>query len=263
MRVFAVQLDVIWEDKAANFERVRRLLAPWEIPAGSLVILPEMFSTGFSMNVEKTRQGNPPEAERFLADLARETGAAVLGGVVGNQVGKPYNEAVAFAPDGRLLVRYAKIHPFSLAQEGNHYASGQDVQIFAWGGFHIAPFVCYDLRFPEIFRAAMDQGATLGIVVAQWLSRRAAHWPVLLQARAIENQCFMVGVNRCGIDPVSPYPGLSCAIDPWGKVLVEAGDTETVLTCELDPLAVSDAREKFSALKDRRWGVSRLQESGR
>lgn len=254
MNLIAVQFDVRWEDKDSNFREVRRLLAAAPIPAGSLIVLPEMFSTGFSLNLAATRQGTPPEAEQFLAALARETGSAVLGGVVaGGSADKPANQAVAFAPDGRQLVRYSKIHPFSFGEESAHYAAGNEVFTFEWGGFTIAPFVCYDLRFPEIFRTAADRGATLFAVIAQWPIKRAQHWSTLLRARAIENQAGIIGVNRCGKDPNLEYPGASAIVDPLGVTLAEGGAGEAVVQAALDPEAVVRWRADFPALRDRKW----------
>ncbi|MBX3733170.1 MAG: carbon-nitrogen family hydrolase [Verrucomicrobiae bacterium] len=257
MTVVGVQWAVSWEDKTANFNQVRRMLEGAAIPPGSLVVLPEMFSTGFSLRVDRTRQGEPPEGEEFLVALARETGSAVLGGVVGGRdgEGKPYNQAVAFAPDGRLLARYSKIHPFRFGDEALHYGAGDAVVTFEWGGFQIAPFVCYDLRFPEIFRSAVDQGATLFAVIAQWPLGRARHWSTLLRARAIENQSAVVGVNRCGTDPQLEYPGRTAIVDPQGNTLAEGDDTPRLVQAVLEPGAVAEWRASFPALRDRRWPV--------
>lgn len=254
MTVVGVQWAVSWEDKTANFDQVRRMLEGAAVPPGSLVVLPEMFSTGFSLRVDRTRQ-EPPEGEEFLAALARDTGSAVLGGVVDgqNRDGKPFNQAVAFAPDGRLLARYSKIHPFSFGDETRHYAAGDAVVTFEWGGFQIAPFVCYDLRFPEIFRAAVDQGATLFAVIAQWPIGRVRHWSTLLRARAIENQSAVIGVNRCGSDPQLEYPGCSAIVDPQGNTLAEGGSTPQLVQAVLEPRAVAEWRADFPALRDRRW----------
>jgi omega-amidase len=256
MHVVAVQFHVRWEDKAANFARVRELLKGSEVPSGSLIVLPEMFSTGFSLNTGFTRQGTPPEGEQFLTELAREFDSAVMGGVVGGEGDKPTNQSVTVDPSGRVLARYAKIHPFSFGDETKHYSAGREIVTFEWGGFTIAPFVCYDLRFPEIFRAAVDRGATLFAIVAQWPIRRAMHWSVLLQARAIENQTCVVGVNRTGNDPTLVYPGCSAVLDAQGTKLTEGDDQERVLHADLDPAAVAKWRADFPALRDRHWGLS-------
>ncbi len=251
MTIVGIQLDVAWEDKAANFRRVNQWVEQTSVPPGSLVVLPEMFSTGFSLEVERTRQGNPPEAEEFLAHLARVTQSVVLGGVVGTSSGQPRNEAVAFSPAGSLLVRYAKKHPFNPGGEGTCYPAGQEVVTFDWGGFRIAPLICYDLRFPETFREAVDQGATLFAVIALWPARRAAHWTTLLQARAIENQAFVVGVNRVGVDPIGTYTGRSCVVNPHGIIVADAAESEGLVTATVHPDVVTQWRADFPALKDR------------
>ncbi len=253
MTIATVQLDLVWENPTANFDRVQQLLAARPVPPGSLVVLPEMFSTGFSFNAAVTAPGTPPQAEEFLKGLARSLNCAVLGGVVGTGSGRIRNEAVAFGPDGTLLVRYAKIHPFGLCNEAEHHGGGGAVVTFDWGGFRIAPLICYDLRFPEEFRIAVDQGATLFAVIALWPSRRAAHWMTLLQARAIENQSYVVGVNRVGVDPIGQYSGRSSVVNPHGIAIADAGESEGVLLASADPAAVATWRRDFPALADRRW----------
>ena len=251
MQVVAVQFDPVWEDKPASHEKVRALLASTEIAAGSLVILPEMFDTGFSMNVQATAQDDARESEAFLRQLASELDAAVLAGVVGPILnGQASNEAVAFAPDGRELVRYRKLQPFTPAGEDTHYGYGDSHCIFEWGGVRIAPFVCYDLRFPEIFRPAAQDGAQLITLIACWPEKRSEHWVRLLQSRAIENQAFVVGVNRCGTDPSFAYDGRSSGFDPHGNCLFECDAAQQVVTCEVDPQVATAWRAEFPALKD-------------
>ena len=251
MRIFALQLDAIWEDKSANHEKVRKLLQAAELSAGSLLILPEMFDTGFSMNVQQTAQSEDRGSETFLRGIAKELDVAVLAGVVGPvRNGQASNEAVAFAPDGTELVRYRKMQPFTLAGEDTHYGAGEKHHTFEWDGVKIAPFVCYDLRFPEIFRPAAQAGAELIVVIACWPEARSEHWVRLLQARAIENQAYTVGVNRCGTDPNFHYDGRSCAWDPLGKILFEADSAEQILTCEVDAAVVREWRQAFPAVRD-------------
>lgn len=253
MFVHLLQLDIAWEDKPANHQRVRALLERTPIVPQSLVILPEMFDTGFSMQLSATAQAETRESEQFLRDIAREYDVAVLAGVVGPlQGGQASNEAVAFAPDGRELVRYRKQRPFTPAGEDQHYGAGDRHRIFTWNGMKIAPFICYDLRFPELFRPAAGDGAEVLVVVACWPATRSEHWVRLLQARAIENQAFAIGVNRCGADPGLRYDGRSCVFDPLGSPLCEATDQEQVLSLAIDPELVRGWRAQFPALRDMR-----------
>lgn len=251
MHVAGVQLDIAWEDKKANHAKARALLGKAKVPKGALVVLPEMWSTGFSLDVPKVAEGAARETETFLAGQARELGAIVLGGVVNiGPDGRGRNESVALGPDGALLARYAKIHPFSYGEESKRYAGGSEVVVFPCGGFQTAPFVCYDLRFPEIFRAAVRKGAQLFTVIANWPEPREAHWLALLKARAIENQAYVVGVNRCGRDPKLAYSGRSQIIGPKGDVLADAGTAEGVMGAEIDLAPLLEWRRTFPALAD-------------
>ena len=252
LHIVVCQLDIAWEDKAESHRRAAALLEQARPPKGALVVLPEMFSTGFSMNVDATAEGNERPSERFLTDTARRLEACALGGVVTRE--RPgvlgLNQAVAFGPDGSELARYAKIHPFSFAGEDRRFARGRDVVTFAWGGFTVAPFVCYDLRFPEVFRVAALRGATVLVVIANWPAPREAHWLALLAARAIENQAYVVGVNRCGRDPHAVYSGRSRIVDPRGRILAEAGEGEETIVADLDLEAVQAYRREFPVLAD-------------
>ncbi len=251
--LYCCQFNITWEDKPANHAKVKALLAGAAMPRGSLVLLPEMFATGFSMNVAAIAEGTPPATEIFLADTARELGVFILGGVVTTGPdGRGRNQAVAFSPEGKEIARYTKLQPFSLGGETQHYTAGNDIVTFEWNGLVVAPFVCYDLRFPEHFRAAVRRGAELFVVIANWPSRRIQHWVTLLQARAIENQAYVAGVNRCGQDPKLSYNGRSLIADPHGEILADAGDGEKLISAEIEPATVKAWREEFPALKDMR-----------
>ncbi len=249
------QHDIVWEDKRATHARVRALLDAAALPPGSLVLLPEMFSTGFSMDVARIAEGQERVSESFLAAETRARGLSILGGVVSSVAGRGRNEALLMGPDGREQARYAKLHPFSFGEEDRHFEPGSALVTFDWQGIAVAPFVCYDLRFPEAFRAAVDLGAELLVVIANWPLVREAHWHALLRARAIENQAYVAGVNRCGDDPRQRYGGRSLIVDPRGEVLAEGGDRECVVTAQLDRMRLVAYRGEFPALRDRRFSI--------
>jgi len=280
MHVACVQYDVAWHDKPANFAKVRSLLAAaGGCEPGGLIVLPEMFSTGFSMDLQATaeRQLRPAEgfspesgiscgsaaqlgpAESFLAELARHYGCHVLGGVVNVAAdGLGRNEAVLFGSAGLEIMRYAKMHPFSYAGEARHFTPGNTPVVAELAccepgrqaPARLAGFICYDLRFPEVFRSAAVAGAEILAVIANWPASRREHWPALLRARAIENQAWVVGVNRAGSDPNVSYFGGSAVVDPLGRVVAEASDGEMVLPAELDLAGLRQYRREFPALAD-------------
>jgi len=253
MRAIGVQLDIVGENKQANFEKIRGLLQRETVAPGSLIVLSEMFAAGFSLNVNAICEEEHGETWRFLRDMAQRFQSYVIGGIaVKASNGRGRNEAAVFDPSGSEGVRYRKLHPFSYMDEDKHYIPGQSIETFRCGEFIAAPFVCYDLRFPEIFRCAVRKQAELFIVIACWPQAREAHWKTLLKARAIENQAYVVGVNRCGKDPKHTYSGCSAIIDPRGEPLAEAGNGEKTISAELDYKALAHYRRDFPALRDMR-----------
>lgn len=253
MQVVACQLDIAWEDKAESHRRARALLEGVDVKPGALVVLPEMCATGFSMHVKAIAEPADGPTHTFLASLARDLKAFVIGGVVTcGPSGRGRNEAVAFDPAGQLLTRYAKMQPFSLVGESKHYEAGTAIATFAWHDFTVAPFVCYDLRFPELFRQAVRRGAQLMVVIANWPQSREPHWLALLRARAIENQCYVLGVNRAGQDPHVRYGGRSLLVDPLGETVAQAGVEPEALVGEIDLAPLVEYRRQFPALADMR-----------
>ena len=250
MRVHLCQLDIAWHDRPANHAAALRLLENARPAAGDLVVLPEMFPVGFSMDVAAIadRQG---ETARFIPKLAKDFGVFVIAGNIIQPDDRGRNEALVAGPDGVLLATYHKLHPFRFAGEHHHYRDG--VVTFDWNGIAVSPLICYDLRFPEAFRLAIKAGAEMLVVIANWPTARVAHWLALLTARAIENQAYVVGVNRVGRDPNNAYPGRSVVIDPRGNTLLDAGDQAGCFGCEIDIAVLRDYREKFPALADIRF----------
>lgn len=253
MQLIGVQFDIAWEDWRANGLKVERLLNDVRPPAGSLVALPEMFSCGFSMNVRKIVDEERGAAGAALAGWAARFGCCIVGGqaTLGAD-GYGRNEALAVDNMRGVLARYQKIHPYSPGKEAEHFRAGNEVVTFRAGAFTVAPFVCYDLRFPEIFRIAARRGAQLFVVIANWPTPRVEHWVTLLRARAIENQAYVLGVNRCGNDPYLAYPGRSLIVDFRGNVLADAGDREGVITADIDPAAQAAYRKELPFLDDMR-----------
>jgi predicted amidohydrolase len=251
MQIVACQLDIVWEDKASNHDRVRSMLSVAPIKPGALVVLPEMFATGFSMHVDTIAEPTDGPTHKFLSGLAQELGSFVLAGVVTRgRSGRGRNEAVVFDPLGQEVARYCKMQPFTLSGEKKHYEAGDGITIFQWHDFRVAPFVCYDLRFPELFRRAVRAGAEVLVVTANWPQPRESHWVALLRSRAIENQCYVMGVNRAGSDPHVRYGGRSLIIDPRGETLGETGEGPEVMGVEIELSPLVEYRQQFPALAD-------------
>lgn len=250
MRIVCCQTDIVWEDKAANLGRVAELLAANPPYPGSLVALPEMFATGFSMNVDRVAELQDGETHRFLAEMARKYRSNVLGGVVTrSEDGRGRNESVVYCPDGAELSRYHKMRPFVFGEQQRFSAGERTVQ-FRIGDVRVGAFICYDLRFPEIFRAAARHGVDVFVVIANWPVARIGHWMTLLQARAIENQAFVVGVNRVGDDPSLHYTGRSLVVAPGGEILLDCGEEEAVRGVNIDLDALREYRRALPFLND-------------
>ncbi len=250
MRVALLQMDLAWEDVAENHRRAARLLEKAKMGGATLAVLPEMFSTGFSMDAERIAQPPGGASEQFLREQAGKLGIWILASVPEQGAPAPRNMAMLVSPEG-AVVKYAKIHPFSYAGEDRVYAAGERAVTAVVADVRVTPLVCYDLRFPEPFRTAAED-TDLFVVVANWPDPRREHWRTLLRARAIENQAYVVGVNRAGDGGKLHYAGDSAAIAPLGETLVEAGPGEQVLFADVDAAVVSKLRERFPALKDRR-----------
>lgn len=248
MRVALIQLDLAWEDAAENHTRADRRLREAAAMGARLAVLPEMFSSGFSMNPGKVAEPEGGPTETFLRETAEGLGMWIVAGIPA--LPGPRNVAALVSPDGTIQ-RYTKIHPFSFGDENRHYVAGDRVARWEVEGLRITPFICYDLRFPEPFRATADDTDAY-VVIANWPEARRAHWSTLVRARAIENQAFVVGVNRVGAGGGLTYSGQSVVVDPWGEALVEASRQEAVLVAEIAPGVVADARARFPPLRDRK-----------
>ena len=249
LRVSLLQQPLTWHDAAANRIRFEELLGPL---AGQtdLVVLPETFTTGFSMDVE--RLGEPPggPTSEWLQRLATTLDAAITGSVITRDGDRYYNRLLWAAPSGELR-QYDKRHLFRMGREHEHFTAGRTVWSVPWRGFSVCPLVCYDLRFPVFSRRRPALDYDLLLYVANWPAARADAWRQLLRARAIENQAYVIGVNRVGADGHGvPYEGGSAAVDFLGRTLVDAGDGPAVLEVQLPLEPLTRFREKFPAHLD-------------
>ncbi len=259
MRAHLVQPDTAWEDPEENFRYIDRLLGPTKIEPGDLVLLPEMFAVGFSLNIDTTTPAAPRTLEYILA-LADDLGAIVLAGrpVRDCHCALATNNLTVAAPAQRVLGDYKKIHPFSFGKEPEAFTPGDEIVLFDWpapgsdDALRVCPSVCYDIRFPELYRKAMLRGAEVMAVAANWPDARQHQWRALVIARAIENQAFVLAANRTGADPHLNYVGGTIAVSPRGEVLGELGDEIGVLSVEIDPTAVRTWRAEFPAWRDAR-----------
>jgi predicted amidohydrolase len=247
-------MDLVWENRDANHKRALSLLERSGTEPGSLVALPEMFATGFSMNVSSVAEPYGGSTEQFLAQMARRFSVFLVAGVAAlGKSGRPRNKALIFSPNGELMAYYSKCHLFTVGGETTHYQPGTKQTAFQWGEIRVSPFICYDLRFPELFRiVAAQHRPELFIVIANFPAKRILHWVTLLQARAIENQAYVLGVNRVGTDPFYTYNGRSMLVSPLGEILADAGETEGVASGVLDLGMLREYRRGLPFLNDLR-----------
>jgi predicted amidohydrolase len=263
VKVAAVQHDICWEDPPATFALLAPRIAEAAAAGARLVVLAEMYSTGFSMESDRIAEPADGPSVAFLVDQAARHGVWVCGSVPiragqahrpgrGEPPALPANTLVLAGPVGSTH-RYAKIHPFSYAGEHTRYAAGDRHVTVDVEGVRVSLFVCYDLRFGDDFWA-LAPVTDCYVVVANWPAGRSRHWHVLLQARAIENQAYVVGVNRVGEGDGLAYAGDSMIVGPGGEILAAAPDDgrEAVVTADVDPGVVAEHRARYQFLADRR-----------
>jgi predicted amidohydrolase len=251
MKVAAIQHEIVWADAPATREHVGPMIARAAGEGARLIALSEMFATGFSMQPEKIAEDEGGPNEQFLLEQAAEHDAWLVASIAQRGTdGRYRNNAVLAGPNG-TVDRYAKIHPFSYAGEHEHHAAGDQFLTVDVDGVRVSLFVCYDLRFADEFWG-LAEDTDLYVVVANWPEARHEHWRALLRARAIENQAYVLGVNRVGPAEDLPHLGGSAVIDPLGTTLVERTGEEAVLTADVDPAEVAKIRARFPFLPDRR-----------
>ena len=248
LHITLIQPDIVWEDKKANLERYEATLSSITGPK-QVVVLPEMFSTGFSMAPGRLAEPMDGPTVRWMADMAVKHRIILTGSLIIEEGGKHYNRMLWVQPDGRIGT-YDKRHLFAYADEDKHYTPGDTRQIAQVNGWRINLLICYDLRFPVWAR---NLGAEYDVLlyVANWPEKRSLAWRTLLQARAIENQCYVVGVNRVGTDGSGfVYKGESSVFGPLGETLWQQADVATWHTVTLDKAEIEQTRTSLPFLND-------------
>ena len=260
MKIAAIQHDICWEDRAATFARVTPMIASAAAAGARLAVLTEMFAVGFSMDTARIAEPEGGPTAEFLASEANRHGMWLYGSApeVRPGGGRPRNVGLLAAPDGTVQ-RYAKIHPFSYSGEHEIYDAGAETVTVDLEGLRVSLFVCYDLRFGDDWWMLAPE-TDCYVVCANWPEARRLAWQTLLQARAIENQAYVVGVNRVGEGGGLVYAGDSRIVDPLGELLAAGARTEALLVAEVDPAVVDAVRHRFRFLQDRRTHALRFDD---
>ena len=247
LTVALLQADLAWEDDQANTERFDKKIDA--LQAVDLIVLPEMFSTGFTMEPQKHAQPMSGRTVTWLREKAIRKNADIVGSVVIEEEGEYFNRLIWAKPDESLFT-YDKKHLFTFAGEHNHYSAGTGQLVVELNGWRIATFICFDLRFP-VWCRNLNARYDAALFIASWPEKRRTHWQSLLQARAIENQSYVLGLNRVGTDGNDiAYSGDSSVTDPLGNTLYSSSYKESTYVCRLNKADLQAVREQFPFLKE-------------
>ncbi|WP_107941989.1 carbon-nitrogen family hydrolase [Metasolibacillus sp. FSL H7-0170] len=253
MKIGCIQLNVRFGKVDENFERAEQFIRQAAQGGAEIIVLPEMWNTGYALEkLPELADENGERTKQFLSFLAKELSVHIVGGSVAIRVGDEFfNTMYTFNKEGELVGEYSKAHLFRLMDEHLYLQAGDKLNRFALGDIEAGGVICYDIRFPEWLRSHALQGAKVLFVPAQWPTPRIDHWKTLLQARAIENQCFVIAVNRIA-NKVENFNGQSMIIQPWGEVLWTGAEDEELAIIEVDFSIVDEVRTRIPVYDDRR-----------
>jgi predicted amidohydrolase len=247
LKLLLVQPDMVWEDPESNLAMLEDMIAP-AAAKSDLVILPETFSTGFTMHVEEYAEGEKDRTVEWMKAMANQHGIHLAGSLIFREEGRIFNRMFWISPGG-IEGMYDKRHLFRMGREDTYFQSGTERKVFLLGEFRFMPQICYDLRFPVFARNRGDYDVLF--YVANWPEPRHTVWEVLLRARAIENQAYVIGVSRSGTDGEGvSHLGGSCVIDPMGRVEAILDHRPGILEHTLGLKKIREFREKFPVWKD-------------
>jgi omega-amidase len=255
LKVAMLQMNIEFGDIDKNYHKAEQMInEACEMYQPNVIVLPELWTTGYDLtNINELADPNVENTSHFLKELAKKNNVSFVGGSIANKTESGIeNTLLVIDHRGHFIHKYSKLHLFRLMDEHQYLSPGRYMGLFRLFGHQLAGVICYDIRFPEWIRSHTSRGAEALFVVAEWPMPRLAHWRALLIARAIENQCYVIACNRSGEDPNNHFAGHSIVIDPWGEIVAEADDTESVLIAEIDLRKTREVREMIPVFSDRR-----------
>lgn len=253
-KIACLQMDVAFGNPNKNYYKAEAMIEKAAAMCPDIIVLPELWTTGYDLTrLEEIADPQALQTTQFLQRAAKKYHVHFVGGSVATRSDSGVkNTLLIINREGELVCQYSKLHLFKLMDEHLYLEGGSEKGLFSLDNRRFAGVICYDIRFPEWITAHTSQGAEVLFVVAQWPAPRLSHWRALLTARAIENQCYVIACNRAGSDPNNQFAGHSMVIDPWGEVLSEAGDTEEVLSAQIDLDLVKKIRSQIPIFADRK-----------
>ncbi len=249
MKLGLIQYSPVWEDKEKNKKQVIDILSTG-LSSADLLIFPEMTLTGFSMNSKLLAEDLEGESVLFFKNIAKKKNVNVIAGVILKEEDKIYNTAVHINSHGEVKSVYKKIHPYTYSTEDKNYSAGSQTEVTVIDNWKIGLSICYDLRFPELYRFYAKLRTELIINIANWPVDRIEHWRYLLKARAIENQCYVAGVNRVGDAQGLHYNGFTSVYDPMGNEIIGIENEEGIFSTEINIADVKKTRNDLPFLED-------------
>ncbi|MBK5434902.1 MULTISPECIES: carbon-nitrogen family hydrolase [Bacillus] len=254
MKVACIQMDIAFGDVEKNIESAKNKISEAMKEKPDVVVLPELWTTGYDLTrLSEIADMDGLETKEMLKEWSKQYGVHIVGGSIAKQTEQGVtNTMYVVTNKGQLVNEYSKVHLFQLMDEHKYLVAGNETGEFTLDDVECAGTICYDIRFPEWMRVHTAKGAKVLFVVAEWPLVRLAHWRLLLQARAVENQCYVVACNRAGKDPNNEFAGHSLIVDPWGEVVVEANEEESILFGELKFEKIKEVRKGIPVFADRR-----------
>lgn len=254
MKVACIQMDIVFGDVEKNIENAKNKISEAMKERPDVIVLPELWTTGYDLTrLSEIADKDGLETKEKLIEWSKQYGVHIVGGSIAKQTEQGVtNTMYVVTNKGELVNEYSKVHLFQLMDEHKYLIAGNSTGEFKLDDVECAGTICYDIRFPEWMRVHTAKGAKVLFVVAEWPLVRLAHWRLLLQARAVENQCYVVACNRAGKDPNNEFAGHSLIVDPWGEVVVEANEEESILFGELTFEKIEEVRKGIPVFADRR-----------